>query len=111
MVEPETRLTLETPGGIIEAIAECRAGKCERVRVHNVPSFTALLDGIVEVPGLGAVAIDIAYDGAFFAIVDAVGLGFSLTPDEARDLVEMDETIKAAVVEQYAVVHPEHLAI
>jgi proline racemase len=111
MVEPATRLTLETPGGIIQAVAECRAGKCERVRVHNVPSFVALLDGRVEVPGLGAVAVDIAYGGAFFAIVDAVRLGFSLTPDEARDLVEMGQTIKAAVVEQHAVAHPENPAI
>ena len=31
MVEPKTRLVLETPGGVIEALAECRDGKCERV--------------------------------------------------------------------------------
>jgi proline racemase len=108
MVEPETHLVLETPGGLIEARAECRHGKCERVTVHNVPSFVSVLDAAVEVPGLGTVAVDIAYGGAFFALVDAPSLGFHLTPDEARDLVEMGETIKAAVVEQQPVVHPEN---
>ncbi|MDH3604456.1 MAG: proline racemase family protein, partial [Candidatus Tectomicrobia bacterium] len=97
MVEPETRLVLETPGGLIEARAECRDGKCERVTVHNMPSFAAALDTPIEVSGLGRVSVDIAYGGAFFAIVDAATLGFTLTPDEARDLVETGEKIKAAV--------------
>jgi proline racemase len=35
-------------------------------------------------------------------------LGFSLTRDEARDLVEVGERIKRAVVEQHPVVHPEN---
>ncbi len=108
MHEPETRLVLETPGGVIEALAECRDGKCERVTVHNVPSFVAALDLAVDVPGQGCVSVDIAYGGAFFTIVDAPALGFELTPDEARDLVQMGETIKAAVVEQHPVAHPEN---
>jgi proline racemase len=111
MVEPETRLVLETPGGLIEAWAACRDGKCERVTVNNVPSYAAALDIPIEVPGLGTVAADIAYGGAFFAIVDAKALGFKLTPDEARDLVETGEHIKAAVVEQYPVAHPENPGI
>jgi proline racemase len=111
MVEPTTRLLLETPGGVIEALADCRDGKCERVTVRNVPSFVAVLDAAVEVPGLGHISVDIAYGGAFFAIVDAHALGFKLTPDEARHLVEVGETIKAAVVEQQPVVHPENPAI
>jgi proline racemase len=108
MTEPQTRLTLETPGGVIEVLAECHDGKCERVTVQNVASFAAVLDATVEVAGLGSIAVDIAYGGAFFAIVDALALGFRLTPDEARDLVETGERIKAAVVAQYPVVHPEN---
>jgi proline racemase len=111
MVEPETKLVLETPGGLIEALAECHDGKCERVTVLNVPSFVAVLDASVDIQGLGRVSVNIAYGGAFFAIVDAPTLGFKLTPDEARDLVEMGEKIKAAVVEQQPVVHPENPAI
>jgi proline racemase len=108
MHEPETRLTLDTPGGLIEAVASCRDGRCEKVRIRNVPSFAAMLDASVEVAGLGTIACDIAYGGAFFAIVDAPALGFAITPDEARDLVETGERIKAAVAEQHPVRHPEN---
>jgi proline racemase len=108
MIEPETRLLLETPGGLVEAVAACRGGKCERVTVRNVPSFVSALDADVEVAGLGNIRVDIAYGGAFFALVDAPALGFSLTRDEARDLVEVGERIKRAVVEQHPVVHPEN---
>lgn len=111
MTEPETRLTLDTPGGVIEAVARCRDGRCESVRIRNVPSFVAKRDAATEVAGLGTVACDIAYGGAFFAIVDTTALGFALTADEARDLVETGERIKTAVVEQHPVTHPENPAI
>ena len=108
MLEPETRLTLETPGGLIEVVATCRDGKCESVALTNVPCFVSKLDASVEVAGLGTISADIAYGGAFFAIVDSQALGFALTGAEARDLVETGEIIKAAVVEQHPVVHPEN---
>jgi len=108
MREPETRLTLETPGGLIEVLARCEGGRCRSVQVENVPSFAAALDAVVEVPGLGTLSVDIAYGGAFFAIVDAAALGFRLSADEARDLVETGERIKAAVAAQLPVTHPEN---
>lgn len=108
MQEPDTRLLLDTPGGPVRAVARCRDGKCERVWVENVPSFVASLDAAVEVAGLGTVHADIAYGGAFFAIVDAHALGFRLTRDEARELVETGERIKAAAAEQHPVAHPKN---
>src|SRR5579872_4625179 len=39
MQEPETRLVLEAPGGLVEVTANCRDGKAERVSVRNLPSF------------------------------------------------------------------------
>src|SRR5580693_4412887 len=53
MEEPETRLTLEPPGGIVEVVAQCRNGKAEKISVTNVPSFADKLDAKVEVAGLG----------------------------------------------------------
>ena len=108
MQEPETRLTLETPGGLVEATAICRDGKCLSVAVTNVRSFVAMLGAPVEVEGQGTLSVDIAYGGAFFALVDSRSLGFALTASEARELVEIGEVIKAAVVEQHPVFHPEN---
>lgn len=106
MVEPTTQLVLETPGGLVQAIASCSDGRCERVEITNVPSYLALADVTIEVPSVGPLRADIAYGGAFFCIVDAAPLGFSLVRDEARALVELGEAIKAAAAEQYPIAHP-----
>ena len=106
MHEPETRLVLEAPGGLIDATASCRDGRVEHVRVTNVPSFVDRLDAALEVEGLGTLAVDTAYGGDSFAIVDARALGFSLTPDEARDIAVTGVRITRAANEQLGFTHP-----
>ena len=106
MHEPETRLALEAPGGLIEAVASCRDGRVERVRVTNVPSFVDRLDAILEVEGLGTLTVDTAYGGDSFAIVDARALGFSLTAHEARDIAVTGVRITRAANEQLGFTHP-----
>ena len=108
MREPETVLTLDTPGGLVRVTAECRNGRCERVRFRNVPSFVLHRQRQVEVAGLGSVVVDVAYGGMLYAIVDAERLGFRIEPSEARDLVDAGERIKAAAAEQLPAVHPEN---
>ena len=107
MTEPETRVTLEAPGGVIEACATCRDGKVERVRIRNVPAFVDRLDARLEVEGLGTLTVDVAYGGDSFVIADANALGFALTPDEARDLAMTGIRITAAANVQLGFRHPE----
>ncbi|ALI02302.1 hypothetical protein C1Y08_22340 [Pseudomonas sp. FW306-02-F02-AA] len=106
MTEPLTRLVLEAPGGLIEVTAQCRNGKAERVEVRNVVSFADKLDAWIEVEGLGSLQVDTAYGGDSFVIVDAQRLGFSLTADEAADLVASGLKITQAANEQLGFVHP-----
>ncbi len=108
MQEPQTRLTPEAPGGLIEVVADCRRGKAERISVQNVPSFADRLDAPLEVKGFGALNADIAYGGDSFVIVDAASLGFAIRPDEARDLAEAGMRITAAANEQLGFVHPDN---
>ena len=107
MQEPETRFTLEAPGGLVAVTAECSNGKAERISIENVPSFADKLDAPLEIAGLGALKVDIAYGGDSFVIVDAAALGFAIRPDEARDLAEMGVRIIAAANEQIGFSHPE----
>jgi len=108
MREPVTTLTLDTPAGPVPVEARCRDGKVERVQFTNVPCFATHLGATVKVDGLGAIPVDVAYGGAFFAIVDASSLGFRIEPHEARELVGLGNRITAAVAEQLPVVHPEN---
>jgi proline racemase len=106
MSEPETRLVIEAPGGLIEVAAECRGGKAERITVTNVPAFADKLDAALEVKGLGTLTVDIAFGGDSFVIVDAALLGFALAPDEAREIAETGMRITKAANEQLGFRHP-----
>lgn len=106
MVEPQTRFSLEAPGGIVEIMADCRNGKAERITVRNVPSFADRLDATLEVTGIGSLRVDTAYGGDSFVIVDAHAMGFSLKPDEARELAQAGSKITLAANQQLGFQHP-----
>jgi proline racemase len=108
MQEPETRMVLEAPGGLVNVVAQCRNGKAERITVTNVPSFADKLDAKLEVEGLGTLMVDTAYGGDSFVIVDAKELGFALEESEARELAETGMKITAAANEQLGFTHPEN---
>lgn len=108
MLEPVTRFALDMPAGRVEVVATCRAGKCVSVAIENVPAMALELDVPVDVAGVGRIAVDIAYGGMIFAIVDAEALGFKLEPTKARALAELGEKIRLAVRTQVAAAHPVH---
>ncbi|MBP1888031.1 proline racemase family protein [Sinorhizobium mexicanum] len=111
MHEPVTELTLESPAGLIKVRCECADGKVTSVRLVNQPAFCYHLDAKIEVPGLGAVRIDVVYGGMTYTMVNAADLGFSIDPSEARELCEIGQKLKFAAAEQLAVEHPENPAI
>ena len=108
MSEPETRFNLEAPGGLVSVIAHCEAGKARSITVHNVPSFADKLDAALEVEGHGTLNVDTAYGGDSFVLVDARSLGFSIRPDEARDIATLGVKITRAANEQLGFAHPDN---
>jgi len=110
MQEPETSLTLEAPGGLLRVVATCSDGEVKKVTVTNVASFAARLDCPLEVEGLGTICVDTAYGGDSFVIVSAPELGFSVAPDEARDIAQMGAQIVRAANDQLGFEHPENPA-
>jgi len=107
MREPETRMTLEAPGGLVHIRAACRGGKAERISVENLPAFASELSRPLKVKGLGTLAVDTAYGGDSFVVVDADALSLSLEPAEARKISELGVRITDAANEQLAFHHPE----
>jgi proline racemase len=106
--EPETTLRLEAPAGPVEIRAACSDGRVDSVELTNVPSFVGQLDARLEVAGLGAIIVDVAYGGMWYAIADAAALGFELEPREARELSRVGELIRDAAREQLSCFHPEN---
>ncbi len=52
MVEPVTRVRIDTAVGVVEAVATVRDGKVQSVTVINVPAFVVGLDVPLEVAGV-----------------------------------------------------------
>jgi len=108
MTCPETRLTLETPAGLITVTAACDGAKVTRVTFRNVPAFAVHLDKVIEVDGLGAVTVDLAWGGMFYVLADADRLGIDLGPRNGAEIVKRSEAIRAAALAQLPVAHPEN---
>ncbi|MQB01337.1 MAG: hypothetical protein GEU78_13765 [Actinobacteria bacterium] len=108
MREPETRLRLEAPAGVVEVAATCKDGRCESVELTNVPCFADRLDAQLEVDDFGTLTVDVAFGGMWYLITDARALGFSLEPDEAREISNVGELIRTAAREQLPCVHPDN---
>lgn len=106
--EPETRIVLEAPGGVVEVAAECSDGRAKRVRVRNVPSFADRLGATLEIEGLGTIKVDTAYGGDSFVIVDAASVGMEIAPEHARELAQLGSRITHAADEQIGFSHPEN---
>ncbi len=105
---PVTKLTLESPAGLIDVTARVSDGVVTEVTFENVPAFAMYLDEVVEVPEIGKVSVDIAYGGMFYVIIDADSLGLRLVPENGARIVRTGEMIKAATRERFPVVHPDN---
>ena len=100
------RMTFNVPAGKIQAQAVRINGRVQEVSFRNVDSFVYLSDQEIEVPGLGSVRFDIAYGGAFYALVRAEQLGLDLAPEHSSRLIDYGRRIKLAVMERVSIQHP-----
>jgi proline racemase len=99
-------LQIDAPPGRIVAKARREGGVVKYVTFTNVPSFVLHRDQQVQIPDIGRVKYDVAFGGAFYAIVDAGKLGFSLNGSEYASLIDLGRKIKQSVINNQKIVHP-----
>ncbi|HEX6299851.1 MAG TPA: proline racemase family protein [Acidimicrobiia bacterium] len=102
---PETVLRVDTPAGQVEATSLMRDGQVVSTRFRNVASFVVGLDQIVDVPAIGEVTYDLAFGGAFYAVVDASSLGLAL--EDVTGLIAAGRSIKRQILSLRSISHPE----
>lgn len=102
---PETRITYETPAGLIQARASVDQGRVRAVRFRNVPAFRLVKDLEITYEDR-TIAVDVAFGGAWYAIVPEGAAGVSLQDARARDLIDAGMAVKRAVSNALDVVHP-----
>ncbi len=99
-------LRIDTPAGPVEAVPHRAGGRVESVSFLNVPSFVYARDHRVQVPGIGEVACDVAFGGAFYAFCQAGRLGVRLVPEDFRKLIDLGMRVKRAVMDSLPIKHP-----
>ena len=107
VTEPVTTIRIETPAGLIHTTVEVRDSVAKSVAFANVPSFVMARDIDVEVPGYGAVRLDVSYGGNPYAIVAAERFGLTVEPQNASKLIAVAQLVRAAVDEQHPIRHPD----
>ncbi|MGW0817936.1 proline racemase family protein [Streptomyces viridiviolaceus] len=106
VTEPETRVRLDTPAGLVEARVTVTDGRAEKVTLRNVDAFALELDASVKVPGLGEVRYDMAYGGNFYAVVELDRIGLPFERARKDEILAAGLSIMRAVNEQNRPVHP-----
>lgn len=101
-----SEIAINVPAGRIRARATIVDSRVVEASFQNVPSFVYLRGQRVEVAGLGSVAFDVAYGGAFYAFVSAPALGLQLEPGNFNRLIECGRLIKHAVMSNFSIKHP-----
>lgn len=104
VVEPVTRVVLDTPAGLVTARAQVEDGAVREVTFENVPAFL-FESGVVEVEGKN-IPVDVAFGGNFFAIVNAADLGLRVCPEQVKELKEIGMEILKEVNRKLTVRHP-----
>lgn len=123
--EQVTTIRYEVPAGIVSANAatEQRASggwSVKGVRFTNVPSYLAAQSLAVRPDGVdlvgdaaeyGAIAVDLAYGGAYYGIVNAADLGLRVVPDQADALRRAGAAITDVLRRDHTPAHPEDAAL
>ena len=106
-IEPVTRFSIEAPCGVLQLACTVEHGVVTHVGFESVPAFAVARDLPVTLAGYGALATDLAYGGAFYAILPAsrFGLDFFATPVDT--LVTAAGTLTDHLRATYPFDHPD----
>lgn len=105
-VNPEKpQIVIDSPAGKVIAQAQVDGTTVKSVSFENVPSFVYRADLPVVLNNL-QFTVDIAFGGAFYAIVDSAVLGVKVRTEEIPTLQQYAFEIKKYIHENYDVVHP-----
>jgi len=100
-----TAIVFDTAAGAVRTTLAINGSKVEHVTVTNVPSFV-LYAGVPVHVGPRHLRADVAYGGAFYAIVDAEAAGLSIDMAQVPELRRTGVAIRDAVGRAVNVVHP-----
>jgi proline racemase len=100
-----TAIAYDSPAGTIRARARLGDGRVASVAFVNVPSFV-LHGGLAVKVASRTVRADVAFGGAFYAIVDSETVGLPIDVAHLPELRRVGMDIKHAIEAAQTIVHP-----
>jgi 4-hydroxyproline epimerase len=100
------QLKLETPAGLVEVSYIQEGDKVKSVKLTNIPSFLYKENISVECPDLGQLAVDIAYGGNFYAIIDPQNNFSGIQDFTAGQLIQWSPVVRDRLNKMMDCVHP-----
>jgi proline racemase len=100
-----TAVAYDSPAGTIRARGRIGDGRVESVAFVNVPSFV-LHGGLTVRLASRTVRADVAFGGAFYAIVDSEAVGLPIDVAHLPELRRIGMEIKHAIEAAQTIVHP-----
>ncbi|GAC1532950.1 MAG: 4-hydroxyproline epimerase [Sediminibacterium sp.] len=109
LIQPKMpgNVRMETPAGLVMVSYMLEGRKVTSVKLTNVPAYLAAEGLDIDCPGLGALAIDVAYGGNFYAIVDVQENFRGLEQYTAAQLITWSGELRKRINEKYRFVHPD----
>lgn len=98
----ERPVTVDVPSGRLPAVAKVSPAGVEAVRFRNVPAYVHSRSLVV-----GRFKLDIAYGGAFYAILPAAQAGLRVQPRHLPALIELGRGLKQHIESSLEVFLPE----
>jgi trans-L-3-hydroxyproline dehydratase len=95
----------DSPAGTIRARARTEGARVESVAFVNVPSFV-LHGGMIVKLGTRQIRADVAFGGAFYAIVDSEAVGLPIDVPHLPELRRIGMEIKHAIEAAHTIAHP-----
>ena len=108
LVKPKTKgkIRLETPAGLVLVDYKEENGKVKSVKIKNIASYLHSKNLKVNCPELGELAVDVAYGGNYYAIVDPQENFNGLQDYTADQLISWSREIRKEMNAKYSFVHP-----
>ncbi|CAN5711248.1 proline racemase family protein [soil metagenome] len=98
-------IAYDSPAGLIRARATLKGGRVTGVAFTNVPSFV-FSEGLKVETTYGALAVQVVYGGAFYALAGAAAAGLEVESGRIKDLIDFGMQVKHAVEARVDARHP-----
>jgi len=105
------KLIIDVPAGQINIEYQQTGERVDWVKIYNVPAYLAHRDVILDIPGLGALKVDVSYGGNYYVIVEPQTNFPGLRQWTAADILRWSPIVRRVAHAQLSCVHPDDTTV